>query len=523
MNQQNWTKKLTVDKRIVRLLSASTYETFPDAIREMVSNAYDADATEVKINIDFKQDFIRIEDNGNGMTPAEFDFFLRIAGQKRDKKRISSEFGRKQIGQFGIGFLAIFPFGKQVEVTSTATRSDLFFRAVIPADQYVHEGVSIDVENIPIPGYEYKDSTYIDQHGTTIQINGLTEMVKRYFKSDIRINKRRKTIKSLDPFERFKWALQEDLPLDYSTASPYRNQLKDLGASGIRIWLNDAELFRNSPGSQILETKIWEYKNIKCRYVIATNWKVITPDEAQGYKIRLRNVGIGKRTSFDLGLLGKKYSRLAWLSGDVYIIDGLENLLAIDRSKFVEGPDYDEFSEYLRNRLAYHANRVEQISEAERDIHRQVNESRTAEVGSKLEIINQKINQLENKGFEVIRKSSKEVQKSTDPITVDVQHKVIQIIEDHPKLSDSYTSEAEKIPLRYTKWDTKTQLAVRRGEDNAIEINSDYPLFSSKRYGDVFKKTLLLAFLLSEQTKTASELFQALLKELPGEFEDFLK
>ena len=58
MSLENWTKRLTVDKRIVRLLSASTYENFPDAIREMVSNAYDADATEVRITINLEQDFI---------------------------------------------------------------------------------------------------------------------------------------------------------------------------------------------------------------------------------------------------------------------------------------------------------------------------------------------------------------------------------------------------------------------------------------------------------------------------------
>src|SRR5688500_5861577 len=99
MARENWVKHLTVDRRIVRLLSASTYENFPGAIKEMVSNAYDADATEVNITIDLKKDFIEIRDNGNGMTPDEFGFFLRIAGQKRDKSRISSVYGRRQIGQ----------------------------------------------------------------------------------------------------------------------------------------------------------------------------------------------------------------------------------------------------------------------------------------------------------------------------------------------------------------------------------------------------------------------------------------
>ncbi len=116
MPRTTWKKKLTVDKQIVKLLSTWTYEDFPGAIREMVSNAYDADATEVTIDIDPKNDFIRVADDGNGMTPDEFDFFLRIAGQRRGRK-LSPEFQRQRIGQFGVGFLAIFPFGKRIRIS----------------------------------------------------------------------------------------------------------------------------------------------------------------------------------------------------------------------------------------------------------------------------------------------------------------------------------------------------------------------------------------------------------------------
>ncbi len=74
MARTTWSKHLSVDRRIVRLLSASTYEDFPGCMREMVSNAYDADATQVDIQIDLDSDEITISDNGNGMTPEEFRF-----------------------------------------------------------------------------------------------------------------------------------------------------------------------------------------------------------------------------------------------------------------------------------------------------------------------------------------------------------------------------------------------------------------------------------------------------------------
>src|SRR3990172_6324054 len=138
MPRTEWQKNLTVDKRIVRLLSTKTYEDFPGAVRELVSNAYDADTTEVKIAIDVKKDSIEVVDNGNGMTPEDFDFFLRIAGQQRGRQT-SPELGRYRIGQFGIGFLALFPFGRKIRIRSTARRSDIRFEATIPSEAYFRD------------------------------------------------------------------------------------------------------------------------------------------------------------------------------------------------------------------------------------------------------------------------------------------------------------------------------------------------------------------------------------------------
>lgn len=409
MSRENWIKHLAVDKRIVRLLSASTYENFPDAIREMVSNAYDADATEVSITIDLKKDFIEVKDNGNGMTPKEFEFFLRIAGQKRDKSRVSPVFKRRQIGQFGIGFLAIFPFGEKIEISSTALRSDIYFKASVPASKYVGDGQSINVEDIEIPGYQVQGDEYLEQHGTTITISGLTEMVGRFFTRDSKVKTKPDTILSYEPVEKLRWILQDDLPLDYHPKSVYAKEFQDLGSVGIKIWLNNKELYRNTPGEQILENSSWQEGKIKCRYLIATNWKKIKPEEAQHYKLRLRNVGVGKRTSLSLGLAGRTFSRLHWLTAELHILDGFDGAITIDRSRFVESPEYDEFVAFFRQRLAHWAYYVEDVSEADRDINRQLNESRSAEVGSKREVIQTKVEQLKRKGFEIVTKSSSQV------------------------------------------------------------------------------------------------------------------
>ncbi len=72
---EQFTSQITVDRNIVSLLSKFTYErSLPYAIREVISNSYDADATVARINIDLKKDRVVIHDNGNGMTKDEFDF-----------------------------------------------------------------------------------------------------------------------------------------------------------------------------------------------------------------------------------------------------------------------------------------------------------------------------------------------------------------------------------------------------------------------------------------------------------------
>lgn len=108
---------------VIRELSG-IYPTFVSAFKELVSNAYDADASQVHIRFVPDMSSIVVEDDGIGMTPFEFQKeYLRIGGSAQRQRGEQTAEGRNSIGRKGIGFLAIARYCKQVEINSQTTRT----------------------------------------------------------------------------------------------------------------------------------------------------------------------------------------------------------------------------------------------------------------------------------------------------------------------------------------------------------------------------------------------------------------
>src|SRR5262249_22346910 len=112
-----------IDPSIIRELSG-VYKPFVKAFKELISNAFDADAEEVLV--DFADDFSRVTvtDDGRGMTPFEFrGEFTRIGGGSRRWAQGNTPKGRARIGSKGIGFLALARYCSKLEVEAGADRS----------------------------------------------------------------------------------------------------------------------------------------------------------------------------------------------------------------------------------------------------------------------------------------------------------------------------------------------------------------------------------------------------------------
>ncbi len=120
-----------VDPSILRELSG-VYKPFVKAFKELISNAFDADAEHV--SIDFAEDFawVRVSDDGTGMNPFEFRHdFTRIGGGSRRWGGEKTRGGRLRIGSKGIGFLAMARYCDRMSVASSGKRK-FEFTTIIP-------------------------------------------------------------------------------------------------------------------------------------------------------------------------------------------------------------------------------------------------------------------------------------------------------------------------------------------------------------------------------------------------------
>ena len=111
-----------VDPSIIRELSG-IYKPFVKAFKELISNAYDADATTITVSVARDFSSIEVRDNGIGLTPIEFHRdFARLGGSTAWQNEGRSPGGRPRIGYKGIGFLAVARYCGRMEVESRTAR-----------------------------------------------------------------------------------------------------------------------------------------------------------------------------------------------------------------------------------------------------------------------------------------------------------------------------------------------------------------------------------------------------------------
>ena len=104
MDEKRQTLPVVVDKSHLITIGEQLYSESIELIRELVNNAYDADATKVDVTI--CDEVISVEDNGLGMNLDGLKQYFSIGSPLKKQQIKSKLYGRDLIGQFGIGKFA---------------------------------------------------------------------------------------------------------------------------------------------------------------------------------------------------------------------------------------------------------------------------------------------------------------------------------------------------------------------------------------------------------------------------------
>ncbi len=112
MNTQDNVLGIKVSGNIISELSDRIPNNFM-ALNELIKNAYDADATSVKINLLTAEKKITVQDDGCGMDRLGMENLLHIARSNKNYAVMRSN-GRITQGEKGLGALATFHFGNSV-------------------------------------------------------------------------------------------------------------------------------------------------------------------------------------------------------------------------------------------------------------------------------------------------------------------------------------------------------------------------------------------------------------------------
>lgn len=194
------TGRLETNDRIIARVTDGIYREPWSAFRELVSNAYDADATRVSIDCDYPFfNEIRISDDGNGMdSQTVADLLTNIGGSSkrtsrgkslgtvREEDPTESPSGRKLIGKIGIGLFAVAQLTNHFQIITKRKGSSERVSATVKINTY-RENAYIDEEDESYASGTYKvvaeKTSDLEAHGTTIVLMNIQRAVKEKLQS----------------------------------------------------------------------------------------------------------------------------------------------------------------------------------------------------------------------------------------------------------------------------------------------------------------------------------------------------
>lgn len=160
MENEKYTFNISLS--VLNHLGRNLYRSFPTVIGEAISNAWDANAKNVWIEIDRENNKFWIKDDGVGMDSNDFkEKFLKVGYSKRTKGgMISPEpFSRPYIGNKGIGKLALLSCADKITVISRKSPDDDYVGGAID-NSGLDKAILDDISSHDYPLESVNDSLF---------------------------------------------------------------------------------------------------------------------------------------------------------------------------------------------------------------------------------------------------------------------------------------------------------------------------------------------------------------------------
>jgi hypothetical protein len=449
---------IKVTAGIILHIGAGIYNSVAGALKELVSNSFDADAENVIIFTNYPQfDEIRASDDGSGMSALRLRQAMQTIGSSLkgtpDEPRISQKFKRPIIGHLGIGLMALSQVCAKARIESQEMGSVVKFIAELDFSEFkqretqqieiakleilrdMYGGIDTMKEKLEDPALDPDERAEIEEvynlavraekalgedpglegehlgyciiypeipaiageHGTTITLTEIDKGVRdtlsdygrtadvlpgKYSKMDSawdnyredvnswnwsellwRLNKKTSQLSfpSLPRYHQFLWELASLVPIKYSENGPIYVDKRVLESkkrqlalfhfsvrvdgrrltkpillpSGILSEVESPERPDDYDIQDVDYNDIVDNEPLKYHGYLYWQRQQNEPGTIRGLRIYIRNVGIGlyDHTFMNFSNVNPT-SRAGQISGEIYVDEGLERALSVNRNSF---------------------------------------------------------------------------------------------------------------------------------------------------------------------------------------------
>lgn len=396
---------ISVSKKILADISSGIYRTPANALKEIVSNAFDAGAHKVFISTNVPYfDVFTCEDDGEGISAKEFERIMKRIGSswKRSKGINATKNGRPIIGKIGIGILSVAQICSKFSVISKKKGSNEYFHAIVDLKQfddvekektYLEGSGNINLGRFQIED-KLKDEVGPERHYTKIIMEEIkegfrTKLLEEETKGKFKIAQKaaksddfakfvdsikKEKFNEVAEYDKLIWELGLLCPVEYLSNGPLPNnkiierEVKRLQKYNFKVFVDGYEIRKpiilptdrnlTKEGS---DYKVYPYISFKEKtnhsqlsftgYIFHQRTRVL-PVELQGVLIRIKGVAVGSYDRTFLHYPKAEGPMFSQLSGEIFVENGLEEALNIDRNSFNEThTHFEKLQTFLRNYL----------------------------------------------------------------------------------------------------------------------------------------------------------------------------